>query len=493
MKKRKPIPEKLGGETEPSDFERKFSGLSVAVLTAFIVLVGCGVWQRVDRCDRFPSMFHTMRQYTSTLRARDIYLAAKTDENLTDAERAYVSQVAKELVYEPPVSEFVVAMWYRMTGTEAPWISTYLATMFWSAGALLLFDIVTRLGWTGVPRLAAVGFFMTSPLGIIVCRTFQPEPLMLMGFLLGLWLVLRFGYPDSWKHAACLGMLCGIFLLAKPGFMLFPLCAAVTGLGVSKSGWRGVLTDPGWYLFGVLCALPSLLWIQVICAHQQSTSFMPGLLAELGLWQRWVSFLQAYYGITLVSFVALGVALGTDTHQRLVCVGMFVGYLFFVIATNYRSMTHSYYSVALLPVIAIAVAPLMEILFRDRNRSLRSIFGVIVVACWCISLSMQARAESQTHYTPLSQSDYDKIAKTVGVGGKVVAITDDYSRALKFHSYLDARNWPSSADISLDVAAGRQVPTMEERLREFRRWGATHFVAVLSGRAMGAANTANTR
>ncbi|WP_197439773.1 ArnT family glycosyltransferase [Calycomorphotria hydatis] len=423
-----------------------------------------------------------MRQYTAALRARDIYLTILPDSKKSDVEKVYSQRVSREPVYEPPVNEFVAAVAYRLVGKELPYLSTYFATAVWCIGAIVLYWIVGLLSSQMNCKAAVVGFYMTSPLGIVISRTFQPEPLMITSFLFALWLVLRYGYPQQWRHTILLGVACGLLLLAKPGFMLFPLCGAFTGVGIAHLGIKRVLVDVHWYSFGLLSLLPSLLWIKVVCPHQQQTSFMPNLLSDVNLWRQWLGYLNMYYGLGTLLFVLAGVVVASSRRYRWMYLGMLLGYFVFVIATNYRSMTHSYYAAVLLPVLSICLLPLVEAIFSKEKNRLWSTCGLLIIALWFTMQAALIREQSQSLSPMLSDKEYREIRVATGAGSSVVGMTNDYARSLKYHSYLDARHWPTSADIQLAVAAKGEHQGYVELLDRFRVEGATHFVVIVTSR-----------
>ncbi|EAQ80535.1 ArnT family glycosyltransferase [Blastopirellula marina] len=462
-----------------------YDWIRVVAYSALAWLVIWGAWQRVENCDRWPSTYHIMRQYMSALRARDIYLALTPSSQQSDKEQIYYQKVSKEEVYEPPVNELFTALAYLVIGRESPYVSTYFSTLVWLAGGAALFLTVLQLTKSPITQMAAVGFYMNSPLGLIVSRTFQPEPLMIATFLLALWLVLRSGYPTTWRRVLWLGTACGMLLLAKPGFMFFPLCAGFTGLGLTALGIKRLLTDPRWYAFGILCALPSILWIQVVCPQQQGVSFLPALLWDMSMWGQWIQYLEDYYGWATLLFVVLGIVLFSGDRWRWTYLGLLAGYMVFVIATNYRSMSHTYYCAVLIPLVSICLCPLIDGLFQQASQNARTATGIILLTVWLTLIGFSAGPEIQSYYEPLTGGEYVAIGRAVGVGSNVVAITDDYARGLKYHSYLDAKHWPHGGDIKLQRAAGEEIESFTTRLENFRKSGATHFVVILTERVHG--------
>ncbi|MHC2069801.1 ArnT family glycosyltransferase [Bremerella sp. T1] len=459
--------------------------IQVFAYAALAWLVVWGAWQRVESCDRWPSTYHVMRQYTSALRARDIYLAMAPSSQQSTKERIYHREVSKEQVYEPPVNESITALAYLAMGEESPHVSTYFSTIVWLVGGVALFLIVLRLTSNPITQMVVVGFYMNCPMGLIVSRTFQPEPLMIATFLWALWLLIQSGYPSAWRQTVWLGSVCGLLLLAKPGFMLFPLCAAFTGLGLTEVGLKRLLSDPRWYVFGILCAVPSFFWIQVICPGQQGVSFVPGMLGDMILWGQWIQYLEDYYGWAILLFVALGIVLASSDRWRWLYVGLLAGYMTFVIATNYRSMSHSYYCAVLIPLVSICLCPLIDGLFQLTERKTSTAVGIMLLAGWLTLVGFSAGPEIHTFYAPLTEREYAQIGQSVGVGGNVVAITEDYARGLKYHSYLDAHHWPHGGDLKLQEAAGEKVESDTTRLENFRRDGATHFVVIMTERVRG--------
>src|SRR5690606_4006506 len=93
--------------------------------------------------------------------------------------------------------------------------------------------------------------------------------------------------------------------------------------------------------------------------------------------------------------------------------------------------------------------------------------GIMLLAAWFTLIGFSAGPEVQTVYAPLSEREYATIGQAIGVGGNVVAITEDYARALKYHSYLDAHHWPHGGDLKLQRAAGEEIESDTTRLENF--------------------------
>jgi 4-amino-4-deoxy-L-arabinose transferase-like glycosyltransferase len=91
-------------------------------------------------------------------------------------------------VLEPPITEYIVSVLYRLIGKEEFWYSRYLTNAFWLIGGIFFYKTIKFLI---SPETAFIGtaYYLFIPMGIIISRSFQPDSLMMMMFLISLYYI----------------------------------------------------------------------------------------------------------------------------------------------------------------------------------------------------------------------------------------------------------------------------------------------------------------
>ena len=167
------------------------------------------------RLDEIKAPGHLLdREYTSAIFARAYYFA--NNENVEDWRRD-IAVIARnqQPVLEPPLLDYMVSIIYRIVGREELYFARYLTNAFWLIGGIFMF-LITRKLLSIDEAFIATAYYLFVPTGIIISRSFQPDSLMMMLFLISLFaMVLYFEIP-SLKRLLWAATLTGITLLLRP-------------------------------------------------------------------------------------------------------------------------------------------------------------------------------------------------------------------------------------------------------------------------------------
>lgn len=459
----------------------------IVVLLLLICMIAA--WQRLRHWQEWPPHFHVMRQYIAALRTRDYWLALRSPASLNDREKAYLAHVPREPGMEPPLTEFATLAAYVAMGRENAAYSVWITTAFWLAAGLMVYAASGQLTTNPWSRLVAAAFFLTIPAGVLLSRTFQPEPLMLLGFVVALWWLLRMRFPVTWTNALLFGVGGGLLLLPKPGYMYFMLAGAVVGVGLREMTIKQLLLNGKFYLVLLLLALPSALWIKLLLPGVSNIVFIPAVFANPNLYLRSLRFIDYMVGLPAFAVAVIGSLIFAKGRDRGVYSGLLIGYLAFVAATNYRSMTHVYYHAQAIVLVSFALIPVVDKACEWAKRGLAAenaenvIMGVAIagLAVW-MSVAMWQYSTPIRRYAPVTDTDYDEIRRVVGPEATVVAMTDDYGLALRYHSALLAQHWARPADLKLGALVGEAAASNAQRLQTHIDDGATYFVITSQGR-----------
>lgn len=318
-----------------------------------------------------PLDFNPVRQLRSAVLARGLYYAGRTDVDARQQQLA--TNFGESLpLYEPPILENLVALGYQIMGGENYAIPRVLNTLFWLVGAVALFLLGSQIAsdWAILPGLA---FFLFLPFSIYASRSFQPEASMVMWVILTVYAFHRWGQTPSWTWALLAGGLGGVAALVKivAAFFLGPVALAVVlgqGDRPPVQNFKAALRNPQVWAMGVLMVLPSA-WYYLITIPQSSAEYV-NAWTIFGEWttalnpsfyMRWMLLLDHNFGLTVIFLGLIGAIIARPPTRPLL-LALWLGYFLHGLYFPRQTPTHDYYHVMLLPITALSLAPLAQLL-----------------------------------------------------------------------------------------------------------------------------------
>jgi hypothetical protein len=416
-------------------------------LTLFVIFAsGLGI-RLYDLTDP-PLDFHSTRQLRSAIIARGLYYSNLDTAPDWQRERAQ-GQLESHNLIEPPVFEATAAIVYRMVGSDDLWIARILASIFWLIGGVALYFLARDMTSPDGGVIAAA-FYMFVPFGIIASRSFQPDPLMVMFILLGLWSIFRWYQRPSWNTAIFAGVLSGAALFVKAVALFFVL-VPFAGLLIVGRGFKKSLKDPRVWMIGVLTVLPMLayhfygVYILGSLESQFEGRFFPEMWTDPTFYARWIGIASSFvgYGSILGSFV--GVLLFVSAARRAYGIGLWLGYVLYGMTFPYHFITHSYYHLPLIPVVALSLAPLAAVAMRPLNQlkplSLVRVAFLGILFAGILGKAWDARTDLASQDFRHEPAYWEEIAELLGNESSIVALTHDYGNRLAYYGWITPKVW----------------------------------------------------
>jgi len=438
--------------------KRNRSPIVAWVVGMSLLIVGLGL-RFYDLTDE-PLDFHPTRQLRGALIARGIYYAMlpDADPELRSLAISYAGTVGQ---YEPPILETLVAYTYRLIGGEHLWVARVYSSIFWLIGGIGLFLLAKRMTSMG-GGLVALAYYLFLPFGVQASRSFQPDPSMVMWLVLTFYGLYRWSEEQNWKWAVLAGLLGGVAVITKP--VAVYIVAPVAGVAaVSKLGFRGsILRSQSWVMVGLMAA-PSALYYLVQHQGRASDYFanwtiaLSHLIIEPSFYVRWFSFVQNLMGATII-FLALTGVLMSKNHERIYLLGMWAGYLVYGLTVPYQMYTHSYYHLQLIPILALSLAPVAQVVLERLTQQKlfwKVLFAgvallAIVYSSWVAITILKAEDfRNQPAY-------WQKIGSLLPTDGKIVALTQDYGYRLLYYGWRKVTLWQTSGEQELADLRGRE-------------------------------------
>ncbi len=415
-----------------------------------LLLLILGVLLRLNDIHDAPLDFHPTRQLHNALVARSIYyrLLPDAEPQRREAAIAFGSAVGQ---YEPPLIESLVALTYYGIGREDLAAARLWETFFWTLGGVALAAIIRRYlsPWAALGSLA---YYMVLPFAVQASRSFQPDPLMTSLLIIGLYFLFRWAETPRWKWAILAGLLLGIATLVKI-VIAFLVAGAAIALVWSVYG-RRFWKSPFVWGMALLMIAPSLGYYVLAHAGRASEYFsfwtldLLFLITDTKFYSRWLAFLGSLFGLT-VFFLSLAGTLLAPPRLRAGLTGLWIGYFLYGLTLPFQAYTHSYYHLQMVPLLALGLAPLFDLLAARLSREPRPwqaafltlavfVIGYHAYVARSILAAEDFRAEAEV---------WQQIGEALPQG-KIIALTQDYGYRLMYWGWRKAELWPLQTALS---------------------------------------------
>jgi 4-amino-4-deoxy-L-arabinose transferase-like glycosyltransferase len=446
-----------------------------------LLLVGFAV-RMVDLTDA-PLDFHPTRQLYDAIFTHKLYEQLRTQDSSTGQVTA-LEALSEDGNYEPIILQFLVAVSYLLAGGEYLWISRIWTSALWVLGGIPLFLLAKRF-FSRPASLFALAFYLFQPFAITASRSFQPDPFMVALILWGAWALVKWGEEQRWKNAIIAGLLCGLALLVKlPAvFALFGMAVAVVlgELGV-KRFWR----QPQVWAIAVLAALPPAIYYLFDRGSGSSNYFAYWTLPLLKLFLQpsfygdWLQMINSILNLVVFFLALAGVMLARSRAQRLL-IGFWCGYVAHALVFPYQTITHDYYHLQIIPLVALSLAPLVELIFERAKQVTgwqRWALGAIVLIAAAYPVWLNIRVTQVYDYRP-EAAGWKKIGEALPTDGEIIGLVHDYGHPLEYFGGVRVSLWPAQIDLNLAELRNSQSGSSFKDLFAQRTAGYRYFLVTL--------------
>ncbi len=353
--------------------------IMICVIAVFILGTGLRL---VDLTDP-PLDYFPQRQLRGAIIARALYYQLLPSADPATREQAVFLANTMD-PREPSVFEGLVAVTYLVTGGEHLWVARVYSILFWLLGGIALYALARRMT-SPLAAIAPLIYYFFLPWSVIFSRIFQPDLIMVMLTLWVAYTLYRWGESPAWKWAILTGLLAGLAAYVKlPA--VFPIVLMLAGVVLSTLGIKKAVKHPQvWAMAGLLIIFPAVYYLFVIPGQSSGwLSFSLGLLKNLvspSFYIRWIIFAGGLVdlGVAFISFVGVWLL---PKKARIIPLALWVGYILYGLAFSYHITTHEYYSIPLIPAVALSLAPIAGLIFdrlTDRGHLARwAVVGILV-------------------------------------------------------------------------------------------------------------------
>jgi len=349
--------------------------------------------------------------------------------------------------------------------------------MFWTLGGVFLYLIARKIVSPSASLFAAA-FYLLDPAIILYSRAFMPDPLMILLLVMSVYFIVRYHeQPTAGNLMVAVGV-SSVALLVKPGICLFQIYGAFFALMVYRRGLLGSLRSLHVYLFAVLTLIPMAIYYALFLRGVAGGRIEPELLLSLSFWRGWLWQIEYMAGYVAFTGALLGVLILRPGLPRALLAGLWAGYFLFGLVFEHHVQTHDYYSLQVIPVVALSLGAAWDLLSGDlwRATSARflrvAIVGVLLLALalgqlehWktvvLIARQDQGAAFPGKYVAHGTTADYErraaiyrKIGEVVDHSTRTIMFAPDYGHSLLYYGRIDGEFlYPESKSVREDFRA----------------------------------------
>jgi hypothetical protein len=312
-----------------------------------------------------------------------------------------LGELAPDGIIEPPILEFAASVAYLVLGGEHLWVPRLLSAAFWSVGGIFLYLIAKKLVCANA-ALLSVFFYLFVPFGIIASRAFMPDPLMIMLLLMSIFTVLRYHEQPSTLKLIIAALASSLTLFIKPMVCFFLVFGAYVSLLIYREGLRKTLFGSHLLAFAALSLVPVSLYYlysalgEGFLEGQLQDKVKLGLLLHASFWKEWLFQVKIVVGYAALIGAILGALLFRSGLCRALMLGVWGGYFLFGLVFTSQISTHDYYSLQLIPVVALSLAPIGALVNNDPGRVELSPYKRVTVAGLLFLIAFLSAYEHRT-------------------------------------------------------------------------------------------------
>jgi 4-amino-4-deoxy-L-arabinose transferase-like glycosyltransferase len=286
---------------------------------------------------------------------------------------------------------------------------------------------------------------------------------MTASFVAGIYFLYRWSEDPRWRWALLGAAFAGLAVLVKV-VIVFLVAGAAVAIVLTRLRGRFWRSQQVWVM-AALMILPSAFYYLVMTSARSSEYFfawtveLVGLVSSVHFYADWLGFLGSLVGLTFFFIAIIGTALA-PSPLRWMLIGIWAGYLLYGLTLPFQMYTHSYYHLQIVPVIALALVPVLEAVI-ERARGLPrgwQAIAAIPIVLFAVYQAWAARSVLVSEDFRGAPVLWQSIGEAIPENADVIGLTQDYGFDLMYWGWRRVQPWPVRTALS-DLRVGdRDIP-----------------------------------
>jgi hypothetical protein len=180
-----------------------------------------------------------------------------------------------------------------------------------------------------------------------------------------------------------------------------------------------------------------------------------GLLAQPAFYIRWMTVIHVYFDLALM-LIGLGSTFFLPKRGRVLVVCFWIGYLLIGMSVPSLIISHDYYNLSLIPVIALSLAPLGQ-LFLDKilqqSKPWRVAFIAVLALCAAYPAWIARNRMVAVNYRD-EILGWIKMGQEIPKDANILGITHDYNTRIRYYGWVSVAPWPLAGDEQMHILSG---------------------------------------
>lgn len=447
------------------------------LLFLLLLIIGAGIALRFLDLTDPPLDFIPWRQMRSATIARSMYYQQLPD---IDPElRNLAVSLGHHEILEPHIFETIVATTYRLAGGEYLWIARIWGILFWLIGGLGVFQFTRRI--TSIAGASvSLAYYLILPFAVISSRAFLPDVLMAASLALGMWALLRWLESEKWSWAIATAIILGFTVLVKV-FAVYPVALACFFGVLSTWKIKQLIKKPQvWVTAAIMAIIPGYYYLFLISGS--GGDYLSGwvlpyrhLLTDPAFFVRWISMIHNEFNFVALLLSLLGLILMPRSAKR-IPLALMLGYLIFGMTIPSLIISHTYYNIVFIPIVAIPLCVLADtihkLLSKQSNWRQITFAGIFILAIGFPGILARNHMASMDYRPEIL--GWIKIGRELPSDGPMIGFTHDYNLRLMYYGWRVVNYMPQVSDMQMRSMAGADFELddytkelVHERLRNY--------------------------
>jgi hypothetical protein len=287
------------------------------------------------------------------------------------------------------------------------------------------------------------------------------------------WTFYRWYKESSWKWALWSGLAAGAAMLVKSTAVFF-LLGGMAVLVLIEQDFRQTITDIQVWAIALLAGVPVLtyhiygVFIEGTLGQQFQGRFFPELLSTVDYYRKLLDTMGTVAGHKVLLLIGiLGLSYYRSKIKLGFLVGIWIGYVMLCITFTYHSITHSYYHLPAIPLLAISISGAVEWFFV-RTKKIHTARFVPFALVLLIVLGLGGG------YYLLGMGDYRhepdfyrNVAGFIPEGSRSVVLSQDYGNRIAYYGWITPRPWKSPPSSTVDDPYPQDLDQFAEYFQEY--------------------------